>query len=125
MLEVKNLTVQYGNLIIVDDVSFSASEGQWLMIVGPNGAGKSTILKAISQAVPHSGKVEFDNTNIAKYKSHERAKIIGVLAKAILSTILLLCRKLSAWGVMPTHGIFSRQVKRTNGTLQKRSKLQG
>lgn len=82
MLEVKNLTVQYGDLIIVEDVSFCINEGQWLMIVGPNGAGKSTILKAISQGAPYSGKVEFDNTNIEKYKSHQRAKIIGVLAQS-------------------------------------------
>ena len=40
MLEVRNLKVQYGNLTIVDNVSFSVGEGQWLMIVGPNGAGK-------------------------------------------------------------------------------------
>ena len=110
MLEVKNLTVQYGNLIIVDDVSFSASEGQWLMIVGPNGAGKSTILKAISQAVPHSGKVEFDNINIAKYKSHERAKIIGVLAQSNFINYSFTVQeviRLGRYAYAP--GIFSRQ----------------
>lgn len=110
MLEVKNLTVQYGNLIIVNDVSFSASEGQWLMIVGPNGAGKSTILKAISQAVPYSGKVEFDNTNIAKYKSHERAKIIGVLAQSNFINYSFTVQeviRLGRYAYAP--GIFSRQ----------------
>jgi len=82
MLEVKNLKVQYGNLTIVDDVSFSVDEGQWLMIVGPNGAGKSTIIKAVSQCAPYTGEVSLYNRNIVNYKPYERAKIIGVLAQS-------------------------------------------
>ena len=68
MLEVKNMTVQYGDLTIVDNVNFTVNNGQWLMIVGPNGAGKSTIINAISQGVEYKGEVYFDkrisgNTN--------------------------------------------------------------
>ena len=81
MLEVKNLTVRYGKLTIVNNVSFSVKEGQWLMIVGPNGAGKRTIINAISQGVPYTGDVYFADKNIKKYKAHDRAKIIGVLAQ--------------------------------------------
>ena len=44
MLELKRPSVQLGAKRIVDGLSFSVSEGQWLMIVGPNGAGKSTVL---------------------------------------------------------------------------------
>lgn len=79
MLEVKNMTVRYGDLTIVDDVSFSVSEGQWLMIVGPNGAGKSTIINAISQGVPYTGTVLFNGKDVKKSKSRELAKNIGVL----------------------------------------------
>lgn len=39
MLETNRLSVRYGTKTIVDSLSFSVSEGQWLMIVGPNGAG--------------------------------------------------------------------------------------
>ena len=81
MLEVKNLTVRYGKLTIVNNVSFSVKEGQWLMIVGPNGAGKSTIINAISQGVSYTGDVYFEGKNIKKYKPHNRAKIFGVLAQ--------------------------------------------
>jgi iron complex transport system ATP-binding protein len=80
-LEVKNLTVRYGSLAIVDDVSFSVSEGQWMMIVGPNGAGKSTIVNAISQAVPYTGTVLFNGRDVRKCKPHELAKNMGVLAQ--------------------------------------------
>lgn len=82
MLEVKNLTVRYGELTVVDDVSFGIGEGQWLMIVGPNGAGKSTIIKAVSQSVPYAGDVRFGDKSIGRYKSHERARMIGILAQS-------------------------------------------
>lgn len=81
MLDVKNLTVRYGNLTIVDDVSFSLKEKQWLMIVGPNGAGKSTIINAVSQGVAYAGSVCFDGLNVAKRKPAELAKNMGVLTQ--------------------------------------------
>jgi len=79
VLEVKNMTVRYGDLTIVNDVSFSVSEGQWLMIVGPNGAGKSTIINAISQGAPYTGTVLFNGEDVKKSKPRELAKNIGVL----------------------------------------------
>ncbi|MGI6544985.1 MAG: ABC transporter ATP-binding protein [Fastidiosipilaceae bacterium] len=82
MLEVDNLTVRYGDLTIVDSVSFTVDEGGWLMIVGPNGAGKSTIINAISQAVSYTGEVRFQGRNFETYKPHERARLIGVLAQS-------------------------------------------
>jgi len=81
MLEIKNLTVQYGNLTIVDNLSFSVSEGQWMMIVGPNGAGKSTALSAITQGVDYSGEVYIDGDNMKKLKPVERARRVGVLTQ--------------------------------------------
>ncbi len=50
MLEVQNLSVRFGSAVIVNDVSFSVQDGDWLMLIGPNGAGKSTIVNAVSAA---------------------------------------------------------------------------
>ncbi len=82
MLEVKNLSVRYGSLTIVEDVSFSVAPGEWLMIVGPNGAGKSTLLNAISQAVPYTGDVRFDGQDVSKMKPAKRARAMGMLAQS-------------------------------------------
>ena len=82
MLDVKELSVRYGDLTIVDSLSFSVEEGQWLMIVGPNGAGKSTALNAIAQAVPYSGRILFDGEDLKKKKPAERARCIGTLMQA-------------------------------------------
>lgn len=82
MLEVKDLTVRYGALTIVNGASFSVKPGEWLMVVGPNGAGKSTILNAVSQAIPYEGAVLFEGENVNKMKPAERAQNIGVLAQS-------------------------------------------
>ena len=49
MLEVKGLTVAYESGDAVRDVSFTANQGEWIMLIGPNGAGKSTLLAAVAQ----------------------------------------------------------------------------
>ncbi|MDR1015334.1 MAG: ABC transporter ATP-binding protein [Coriobacteriales bacterium] len=82
MLEVRNLTVRYGDALIVDDVSFSVEEGERLLVVGPNGAGKSTLVNAIAQSVPYRGEVLCDGTDVRGLKPVERARRIGILAQA-------------------------------------------
>lgn len=79
MLEVKDLTVKYGSLVIVDRVSFKLEENQWLMIVGPNGAGKSTLIGAISQSIDYSGGVFFEGGDASGIKPRELARRMGVL----------------------------------------------
>ncbi|MEL7610785.1 MAG: ABC transporter ATP-binding protein [Bacillota bacterium] len=81
MLEVKNLSVKYGSLTIVRDLSFSLEEKQWLMIVGPNGAGKSTLVNAVAQGIPYEGSVLYEGKDVARLKPSQRAKNIGVLAQ--------------------------------------------
>lgn len=81
MLEVKNLTVEYGARKIVDDVSFKVSKGQWLMLAGPNGAGKSTIVNAVSQGVSYTGNVFFEGCDLKTCKSGKLAHSIGVLSQ--------------------------------------------
>ena len=81
LMEVTDLSVRYGALTIVDKVSFSLAEGDWLMLVGPNGAGKSTVVSAISQGVPYTGAVRLMGRDIRKYRAHELAKLLGVLSQ--------------------------------------------
>jgi branched-chain amino acid transport system ATP-binding protein len=55
MLKIDALSVTYGGLLALDEVSIHADEGEFIAIVGPNGAGKSTLFKAISGTVPAAG----------------------------------------------------------------------
>jgi ABC-2 type transport system ATP-binding protein len=52
MVEIKQLTKLYGNLVAVDDLSFTVASGDILGLVGPNGAGKTTTLRMISGILP-------------------------------------------------------------------------
>ena len=79
MLTVNNLSVRYGDLTVVDDLSFSVSCGEWMMILGPNGAGKSTALSAIMQGAPYSGDVTFEGESLKRMRPQARARRIGAL----------------------------------------------
>ena len=51
MLKISGLSVSYGGLRALDEVSLEVGEGEFVTIVGPNGAGKTTLLRAISGSV--------------------------------------------------------------------------
>lgn len=60
MLEVENISVFYGDVQVLWDVSFKVEDGQIIAIIGPNGAGKTTTLKTISGLLPpRSGSIKF------------------------------------------------------------------
>jgi len=76
MLEVTNLSVAYGGLRALTDVTLSVNEGQFVTVVGPNGAGKSTLFKAISGVVPPvSGKVTFRGEDLLGLPPSRRAHL--------------------------------------------------
>ena len=81
MLKGNHITVRYGEHTIVDDLSFTLQEGQWLMLVGPNGAGKSTLIETISMGVPYVGSIELEGQDIRRYKPAQLARKIGVLSQ--------------------------------------------
>jgi branched-chain amino acid transport system ATP-binding protein len=69
MLEVRNISVRFGALIAVDDVSFTANRKGVTSVIGPNGAGKSTLFNLISGALSASaGEVWFDGTNVTGWR---------------------------------------------------------
>lgn len=65
ILEVKNLSVYYGTVRALEDVSFSVNQGEIVSLLGPNGAGKSTVLKAICGLVSsRKGRILFQDKKI-------------------------------------------------------------
>jgi len=75
LLRVAGLTVRFGGVVAVDDVSFGIMPGTAVGLIGPNGAGKSTALKAIGGEVrPTSGAVLFDGVNLAGRPPHVAAR---------------------------------------------------
>lgn len=65
LLDVREITVQYGKATAIDKVSLSVGEGNVVSMVGANGAGKTTVLRAISGLAPlRSGEITFDGKKI-------------------------------------------------------------
>src|ERR1700677_1338754 len=75
MLTISGLTVRFGGLLAVDDLTLSVAEGTVVGLIGPNGAGKSTAINAISGFVkPASGSIRLRETELLRLKPHERAR---------------------------------------------------
>ena len=67
MLKVENLSVHYGMIQAIRDVSFEVNEGEVVSLIGANGAGKTTILRTLSGLVrPSAGKIQFLGKEIQK-----------------------------------------------------------
>jgi zinc transport system ATP-binding protein len=57
ILEVKNLSVKFGEEEVIKNLSFEVEKGEFLIILGPNGSGKTTLFRAILGLIPSSGEV--------------------------------------------------------------------
>lgn len=69
MLKVKDLSVHYGVIQALKQVSLEVHEGEIVALIGANGAGKTTLLHAISGLVKHEGEIEFLNQSLNKVSS--------------------------------------------------------
>jgi branched-chain amino acid transport system ATP-binding protein len=75
LLEIVDLTKQFGGLTAVDNLNINVLQGEILGLIGPNGAGKSTIFNIISGTLlPTKGKVIFKNEDITKLPPYSRAQ---------------------------------------------------
>ncbi|MFZ7119932.1 MAG: ABC transporter ATP-binding protein [Eubacteriaceae bacterium] len=80
VLETKNITVSYGEKIILKRLNICIEEGEFVGIIGPNGTGKSTLIKAITDVIDiNSGEIIVNNTNNKELSKRERAKLIAVV----------------------------------------------
>ena len=76
LLNLVNVSVRYGRLTAVRDVSLSLKEGEVLFVTGPNGAGKSSLLRAIAGVTPIAGgHIEFDGGQIAGRTPEDIARL--------------------------------------------------
>jgi len=75
LLELKGISVAFGGLVAVSDVTFSMAEGEVLGLVGPNGAGKTTLFNAISGlARPSQGRARLLGRDLIAMPIHVRAR---------------------------------------------------
>jgi iron complex transport system ATP-binding protein len=84
VIEIKNLTIGYGERHVVSNVNASIFEGEIVGIIGRNGAGKSTLLKTIRGLLPkHSGEVTYLGKKLEEYHEKELACKVAYLQQHV------------------------------------------
>ena len=75
IIEFENVSLSYGNRLILENISFKINEGQIFGMLGPNGVGKSTIFNLITGLIaPKSGKIKINGEDVTSFSVYLRTK---------------------------------------------------
>src|SRR5438034_5698708 len=76
LLEVENLSVRFGGVNALDDVSLGVHRGEIFGLIGPNGAGKTTLFNCLSGTLrPDKGRIAFEGDEIGRLRPYRRAQL--------------------------------------------------
>jgi len=76
LLKVENVTLRFGGVKALSDVSFDLFQGEILGLIGPNGAGKTTMFNCITGVLPgYKGHIRYEGRDLRHLKPHERARL--------------------------------------------------
>lgn len=78
MLQINKLSKTYGSQKVLNEISFSVSQGEILALLGPNGAGKSTTMKSITGSISYEGSILVNNHEVKDFPQKIK-KMIGYL----------------------------------------------
>ena len=94
LLNVKDLTMKFGNLAAVDDVSLTVRQGEIIGLIGPNGAGKTTFFNCLAGYFnPRNGAIHFDGHEITGFRPNRICK----LGLARTFQIVQVFREMTTW----------------------------
>ncbi|WP_174728462.1 ABC transporter ATP-binding protein [Mesobacillus harenae] len=82
-IETNNLTLSYGETIIINELNLQIPKGEITVFIGGNGCGKSTLLRSIARLLkPHSGSILLEGGEIAKLSTKEVARKMAILPQS-------------------------------------------
>lgn len=73
-LSLRDLSVAYGPIVAVSDVSLDVDAGRVVAVIGPNGAGKTSLLASVMGLAPGSGSVKLDDDELIGRATHQRSR---------------------------------------------------
>jgi iron complex transport system ATP-binding protein len=79
VIELREVTVVLGGTSVVDRVSATVADGEWLALIGPNGAGKTTLLRAIGRLVAFDGEIALDGRAADELSRGDLARLVAVV----------------------------------------------
>lgn len=102
MIEIRNVSKQYGDLRVVDEVSVEIPKGKITSFIGPNGAGKSTLLSIVSRLLKKDGgDVFIEGQELGTWDQNSLAKKISILKQSNHTDLRLTIRELVSFGRFP------------------------
>ena len=102
MIEVKDITKQYGDNVVLDNVGMKFHKGKVTSLIGSNGAGKSTLLSIISRLLSQDGGIVMvDEKNVTEYKNKMLAQRLSILKQSNHIRLKLTVRELVSFGRFP------------------------
>ena len=85
LLRIENVTMRFGGVVAVEDVSLDVNEGELLGFIGPNGAGKTTLMRIVTGVLrPQHGRVTFLGEDVTRWPVDRRVRAGLALAQQIV-----------------------------------------
>ncbi len=107
-IAVEDVSLSFGDLSVLEDVSLTVDSGEFVGFVGPNGAGKTTLLRAISGALePDSGRVTVDGVDIHDATSKRSSRLVSVVPQDTTLSFSFPVRDVVEMGRHPHRSRFS------------------
>lgn len=119
-LTTNNLTLGFGDRIIIDELDVSIPKGEITVFIGPNGCGKSTLLRSLARLLkPKEGSVVLNGQEIAKMRTKEVAQNLSILPQAPVSPDGLTVYELVKQGRHPYRKIMKQWSQEDENAVQK------
>lgn len=114
LLDVQGLTFCYGVQRVLENVTFSVGEGEYLSIIGENGSGKSTLMQLLcGYLVPTAGQVLYRGDSLARLSPLQRAQSIATIGQNTPANFPFTCFEFVMLGLHPHRARFERANARS------------
>ncbi|RLL46587.1 ABC transporter ATP-binding protein [Oceanobacillus piezotolerans] len=118
-LTANNLTLGFGDKIIIDDLDIAIPKGEITVLIGPNGCGKSTLLRSLARLLkPKDGNVILNGEDIAKMRTKEVAKNLAILPQGPVTPDGLTVYELVKQGRHPYRQFIKQWSKEDEAAVQ-------
>jgi len=109
IVELRNVSVNYGSAIALNNATHSVISGEWLGVIGANGAGKTTLLRSIARLTSYSGEVFVDGRATSELSRKEFAQLVAYVPQKPELPPDMRAIDYAALGRMPHLGYFGAE----------------
>jgi iron complex transport system ATP-binding protein len=110
MLSAQNLFAGYGGKLVLEDVTLTVAEGDFLGVLGPNGCGKTTLLRALRGTLrPQRGSVRLHDRDVHAIDKRSLARAMAYLPQDLLIELEFTVREVALMGRSPHLSRFARE----------------